>query len=221
MMNSEFSDYKKQSTRETLKFLVFSTEANYRENLIIYIIWLAISSLDELLMNNDELKYYIKERLLSRSVHKILDRLGRGESDESQKTTLIKILMEFDNKLFGKGFDIREFVSLKSQHEISDYISSKKSKFIKELFSDDYVKLYLNVNYHEDVWYYSKEMYEELAEWILNISLINYLSPESVNKSLVKKLVSKLFMVNKYLLDSSGQSGFQLEKLEAILLHSN
>ena len=126
----------------------------------------------------------------------------------------------FDNNLFDKKFDIDEFVSLKSQKEISNYISTKKSKIIRDLFSDDYVKLYLNVNYHEDVWYYSKEAYEELSEWILSISFIKYLSHESLNNSQVKELITKLFVVNKYLLDSSDQSGFQLEKLETILLHT-
>jgi len=220
ILNSEFSDSKKLSAKETLKYLVFSAEANYRENLIIYIIWLVIGSLDEILKNNDELKYYLRERILAKSVHKILDRLGRGESDEFKKTTLIRIISDFDNNLFDKEFNINEFVSLKSQKEISNYISTKKSKIIRDLFSDDYVKLYLNVNYHEDVWYYSKEAYEELSEWILSISFIKYLSRESLSNSQVKELITKLFMVNKYLLDSSDQSGFQLEKLETILLHT-
>ncbi len=92
---------------------------------------------------------------------------------------------------------------------------------MKTIFNDDYVKLYLNVNYYEDVWYYSKETYTELAEWILSISLIKYLCRESVGNSVVKELVTKLFMVNKYFLDSSDQSGFQFEKLETILLHAN
>ncbi len=220
ILNSEFSDFKKRTTKENAKFIVFSAEANYRENLIIYIIWLVITSLDEIMKNNNELKYYLKERLLSKSVHKILDRLGRGESDEFKKTTLIRIISDFDNNLFDNEFDINEFVSIKSQKEISNYISTKKSKFIRGLFSDDYVKLYLNVNYHEDVWYYSKEAYEELSEWILSISFVKYLSRESLSNSQVKELITKLFMVNKYLLNSSDQSGFQLEKLETILLHT-
>ncbi len=149
-----------------------------------------------------------------------MDRFGRGESDEFKKTTLIRIISDLDNNLFDKEFDINEFISLKSQKEISNYISTKKSKYIRNLFSDDYIKLYLNVNYYEDVWYYSKEAYTELTEWILSISLIKFLGRESVGNNVVKKLVTKLFMLNKYLLNSSDQSGFQLEKLETILLHT-
>jgi len=50
-LNSEFLDSEKQSKREILKSIVFSAEANYRENLIIYIIWLLIGNLDEIMKN--------------------------------------------------------------------------------------------------------------------------------------------------------------------------
>ena len=72
------------------------------------IIWLVIGSLDEILKNNDELKYYLRERILAKSVHKILDRLGRGESDEFKKTTLIRIILDFDNNFFA-CFHLRFF----------------------------------------------------------------------------------------------------------------
>ncbi|NOX65589.1 MAG: hypothetical protein GXO85_07270, partial [Chlorobi bacterium] len=150
----------------------------------------------------------------------ILDRLGRGESDKYRLTILLKVILDFDNNLFNDDFVLDEFLSLKSQKEISQYISTKKSSYIKTLFNDDYVRLYLNVNYFEDVWYYSKEAFEELSEWILSISFVKYLSHEPLDNSQIKELVTRLFMLNKYLLDCSDQSGFQLEKLETILLHN-
>jgi hypothetical protein len=218
ILNSEFSEEKKLS-KEGMKFIVFSAEANYRENLIIYIIWLVIGSLDEVINKNNDLNFYLRERILSKSVKNILDRLGRGESDEYRLTTLLKIILDFDNNLFNDDFILDEFVALKSQKDISQFIATKKQNYIKTLFNDDYVRLYLNVNYYEDVWYYSKEAFEELAEWILSISFVKYLSHESLNNSQVKELITKLFLLNKYLLDCSDQSGFQLEKLETILLH--
>ena len=218
ILNSEFSEEKKLS-KEGMKFIVFSAEANYRENLIIYIIWLVIGSLDEVINKNNDLNFYLRERILSKSVKNILDRLGRGESDEYRLTTLLKIILDFDNNLFNDDFILDEFVALRSQKDISQFIATKKQNYIKTLFNDDYVRLYLNVNYYEDVWYYSKEAFEELAEWILSISFVKYLSHESLNHSQVKELITKLFLLNKYLLDCSDQSGFQLEKLETILLH--
>ena len=215
---SEFPEEKKLS-KEGMKFIVFSAEANYRENLIMYIIWLVIGSLDEVINKNNDLYFYLRERILSKSAKNILDRLGRGESDKYRLTILLKIILDFDNNLFNEDFVLDEFLSLKSQKEISQYISTKKSNYIKTLFNDDYVRLYLNVNYFEDVWYYSKEAYEELSEWILSISFVKYLSHESLDNSQIKELVTRLFMLSKYLFDCSDQSGFQLEKLETILTH--
>ncbi|MEN8193231.1 MAG: alpha-amylase family glycosyl hydrolase [Bacteroidota bacterium] len=218
-LNTEFLDGGKPQ-KDVLKFFVFSSKSSYRENLIIFIIWLVLSSLDEIFEKNEDLNYYIKERVHGKTVNKILDRLGRGESDEYKKNTLIKIISETENLLFDRKFELDKFLALKSQKDISAYISESKAEFITSLLDNDYVKLFLDINYYEDVWFYSKETYEELVEWLLSISLIKYVQSEPIKSSSVIELVRRLYSVNEYLLQSSDKSGFQLEKLEAILLHS-
>lgn len=219
-LNNEYSDSENPHHLKLLKAFAFTSETNYRENIIILIIWLTLRSLNNILEGNEELAYYLQERLQTKSVHKILDRLGKGETEAYKKNTLIKILLEFDGSLFDQNFDMKKFLSYKSERGISNYFKSEKSDFVKTIFHDDYVKLFLDVNYYEDVWYYSKEQYNEMIEWILSAAIINYINnnPEQIGKS--PALIKNSYFLFKYLIDSSEKSGYQLKNLQDIILHN-
>ena len=179
--------YGKQVEKNYLMY----NKSHSKENATIFLLWITIKLLKELFEETGEInkKNYITKLKLDIPVRYILSRLGRGQTDIYREIALLNLLLEYNEELY--NFPEKELASieLKINNTERDIIHKTKSKFIKQLFADDFIKAYLGVNYYEDIWYYSKENFEELNDWFFTIAIINY--QKNVTKLRLSDLTKK------------------------------
>ncbi len=175
LLNLESSNkpfYGKQIEKNYLLF----NKSHAKENATIFLMWLTISLLKDLFDETGEINKtnYITKLKLDIPVRNILSGLGRGQTDIYRVIALLNLLLEYGDELY--HFTDKELSSIETKinDTENDIIHRTKRKFIKKLFSDDFIKAYLGVNYYESIWYYSKENFEELNDWFFTIAVIKY-----------------------------------------------
>lgn len=153
---------------EIYKRLKLSENSNYRTNFLIYFIHLTLIGIENAMPESEKVNKdnFIEELLLEIPVKKILQRLGR-DSDLYFENSLLNVLMKFENLI--EDCKERKLSAEKDQNIF------KTKNLIADLLEDDYVKALLDVNYYDDVWYFNKEKFEDLIEWLLTIHLTSVL----------------------------------------------
>ncbi|HPN36830.1 MAG TPA: alpha-amylase family glycosyl hydrolase [Melioribacteraceae bacterium] len=162
--------------KQVEKYYLLYNKPHSKENATIFLLWLTIRLLKDLFEETGEINKnnYITKLRLDIPVRYILSRLGRGQVEIYREIALLNLLLEYNEELY--FFTEKELASieLKINNNEKDLIHKTKGKFVKQLFADDFIKAYLGVNYYEDIWYYSKENFEELNDWFFTIAIINY-----------------------------------------------
>ncbi|MDD3558775.1 MAG: alpha-amylase family glycosyl hydrolase [Melioribacteraceae bacterium] len=168
LLNSRIIKPKTEEQINIFRRLKLSEKSNYRTNYLIYFVHLLLNAVDKSLSENEKINKnnFIEELLLEIPVRKILQRLGR-ESDLYFEFALLNVLMKFENLI--------ENYSEEKHSAQEDQEMLKTKNLIVDLLEDDYVKALLDVNYYDEVWYFSKEKFEDLIEWLLTVHLTSML----------------------------------------------
>ncbi|MCK5086506.1 MAG: hypothetical protein KAQ90_03250, partial [Melioribacteraceae bacterium] len=208
--------------KELWKSVVTSRLANYKENILILLLWVSIINLKDLFDEDT----YLEVLLLGNPLKNILKRLGRGEEGVAKEITLLNILLEFEDKLFNGSPNSGNILKLESKKKIKEYLAVDKKELIEKLLEDNYVQTFIGANYYEDEWYYSKERFEELVDWLMSLALIKLIGIEKssraktkTEKNEKKKIINRLFKLNEYLKICSKKSEYKLEALKKLLLN--
>ncbi|MFH1196838.1 MAG: alpha-amylase family glycosyl hydrolase [bacterium] len=158
--------------------IVFTVEASYTENMLVILLWMSLSRLSEFFIEEGEINKdnYYEKLQLAKPLNNILKILGRGEEGIYREVSLLNILLEFGDKLFDIEVGPKDLMLVKDEEGLKKFLSKHKSELISSLLEDDYVKAFLGINFYEDIWYYSKERFEELIDWLFSVSIINFTS---------------------------------------------
>lgn len=208
----------KLSPKKNIKYVGFpesfrlSGKSNYNESTLLFLLYNVLRSLKGLFGEEGEInkQNYLNKLLIDSPVHEILKHLGRGEHEIFTELTLLNILVEYDYNLFDVADVEEEFKVTKGNEEIRDYLRKEKSSEFLNFINDDFVKTFLGINFHEGIWYFSKENFEELIDWLTTTALTkNKYSSDS--KYLIK--VKNIFYLNSYLKETAENTGYKLEEL--------
>ncbi|MEG8946048.1 alpha-amylase family glycosyl hydrolase [Rosettibacter firmus] len=155
---------------ELHKAIITNKERNYREDSIIFVLWLIVSNISLLFEDEGDVnkKNYINKILLDTPIRNVLKKLGRGEYDIYRSMLLINILQEIYSGV------IELFCIRKTDYEES-YSTRIELGCIEKLLQNENVKLFIGVNEYENIIYYSKENFEELLDWLLTLSILENL----------------------------------------------
>ncbi|HEX2984107.1 MAG TPA: alpha-amylase family glycosyl hydrolase [Ignavibacteriales bacterium] len=159
------------------KAVKIDKSANYAKNDIIYLIWLALYEIGLLSDKKEPAPHSLElmERFnLSRSALNSLNRLGLGEYEAKRSFNLIRLLVKYNYTIFDSDGKKKTKTGL-SEEETVLQEAYKKLQLIENIFADDDAHLFLGLNFYEGVWYFSKENFEELCDWLFTISILNYL----------------------------------------------
>lgn len=212
------------SVKESIKYKGFkevfrlSDSSNYNETSVIYLLYAVIISVKEFFsetgeVNKDNFEHAL---LLDIPLHDILQHLGRGEHEIFSEMTLLNILTDHCCNVFQLDEAPQEFEITKENTELKEFLKKHKAKEFTKFLNDDYVKTYLGVNFHEGIWYYSKENFEELIDWCSSIELISFnKSKLSSDEILIR--TRNIFYMNQYLKEISIKSGYKLEEFEQMI----
>lgn len=190
------------------KKVPFSTDSNYLEHSYFYLAWLTVKSLKNIMPLTGELnkENFFNKIILEKPLHKIFHKTGMGDREYNKEMFLLLTLLKY-----GGGI-----LSLKNLPEGSNSEEkyAEKMTIIADMLEDKDVKNLLGVNVYKEITYYSKENFEEMMNWLLSTSFVEYFADEQfikentadeINNSLIRSM--KLFSV---ILELSDNSGYQL-----------
>lgn len=217
MLDREFNLDKNPQYKEYHHVIQVSRDTNYHDNSIIFMLWLIISNISGLFRDTGMInkENYSGELLLDLPVRKILRLLGRGEQEISHSINLLNIFRSY----------FKEIVNLfpeKAEDQIPELQRETLENRLSALLDRESVGLYLGINEYENVWYYSKENFEEFIEWSFTLSCLEILKAEAgiEGADLFEDVVRKFklsFLHLKELLLASVKAEYKLEKLKELL----
>ncbi|MDP2424622.1 MAG: alpha-amylase family glycosyl hydrolase [Bacteroidales bacterium] len=189
--------------------LTIGSKNLYRENVIIFMAYLVLDTIQAAKENGKGKYEPVSGLLLHKSLHKILQRTGRGENDIDLDITLIGILLRHPNPLFC----FSEFAT----QQPPDKLPEHKVRELLEWLDDPWVKNFIGTNQYEQVWYYSKENFEELVGWLFTASLFCYFKEDFFDNNDPELAISVFLQSAKLALllkETSEKSGYKYEKLK-------
>lgn len=166
------------SLSEISKLWLFNESNNYRENALLYQIYLIIDATSALIEKQAKPENIVHFLHLERTIVEVLCKHGRGEYSVRQLISLLNVLRTKSNKVFRLTEAEYRRIAEKNNFKVTDFLREKKADFIDELLNDKYVRDFLGVNFYNGVWYFSKENFEELVFWLFSLELIEVANPK-------------------------------------------
>lgn len=203
---------------ELHKTFLLTADVNYRENSLIYLLWLAAVVLER--SRTDGEARLFDELMLQIPLSHILRRLGRSEADIYQDIDLLRLLSDVSPRL--KAESVRaalDFDAVSEESDSANRLSAPEVEFWKELFADEKARKFLGINQYEDVWYYSKENLEDLLNWFFTTEIIKQNIAgelkEKENRKQILRFIQTAFERIGYMKSLSDKSEYKLLKLLA------
>ncbi|MFA3781767.1 alpha-amylase family glycosyl hydrolase [Melioribacteraceae bacterium 4301-Me] len=223
---NEFPVDKNIVNKNIQDMIVFSIINNYKENIVLLLLWDTIRNLKELFEDKGKINKsnFINKLMLDIPIKNILMGVTHNDTNLYYEISLLNVL--FHNKvnllnLFEINYEEKQIDNITKTTK-DNYLS-----LIDSFFENEHVKFYLGVNCFEGVWYYNKERFEELLKWILTINLLSLYtndknkSKEEIAIFYIKKL-SKLYSSIVTLSNECGYKyDFLKEKLKNLILDNN
>ncbi|NJD22982.1 MAG: alpha-amylase [Melioribacter sp.] len=194
LIDDQYELGKSSSSQIVHHAIQISRDTNYHDNSIIFMLWLIISSMKEVFPKEGKVNQqnYIIEMLFDTPVKKILQKLGKGNGEMFNEINLLNILL---NNFYG----------------MMDVFSPERKSEQFSLPDDDAVKTYLGVNQFENVWYYSKENFEEILKWIFTFYGLETMKDESYVSDTITKLFDLSYKKYFEIIEASKKSEYKLE----------
>lgn len=200
------------------KAIRISRDTNYHENSIIFMLWLIIFTIKDLFAKKGSVNQqnYVEALLFDAPVKKILQKLGRSDYDIYRTINLLNIFQQHPADLLDIFKKEKQVVPAVEQNDCPH------DSFVS-ILNDGNVRLYLGVNQYENVWYFSKENFEELLEWLFTLSGLSLMKVEGKLKKKKDYFEEKTrefdqsYLCFKKIVDVSKQSGYKIERLKDLL----
>ena len=211
-------------TDEFRDAILIGRQSNYHQNLLLYMIWLSINNTG-CIFNEKEIAEkslnILGDLLLYYPVRDIIRRLGRSEFEIDKEVVLLRILTKFKSmniKISKLHNDVVKNEKLFARDATAyKKLGQSEGDILIEILNDFEVREFMGVNRYEDVWYYSKENFEELLDWFMTLAVASFIASEKDktinNKSLIN-FIKDTFHFNRMLKEMSVQSGYRFEVLK-------
>ncbi|MFA5804491.1 MAG: alpha-amylase family glycosyl hydrolase [Melioribacteraceae bacterium] len=213
LLDDVYEVEKKSASKIIHHAIQISRDTNYHDNSIIFMLWLIISNMKDLFPLEGKVNWqnYVTEMLLDTPVRKILQKSGKGETEIFNEINLLDIFLNnFDEMM--RIFSNAE--NDKSKIDSADEpISARKGGLISFL-DNEAVRMYIDVNQFENIWYYSKEKFEELFNWILTFYGLEIMKNESYNSGIIANIFDQSFRKYLEIIEISNKSEYKLDKFK-------
>ncbi|MCP5061392.1 MAG: alpha-amylase [Ignavibacteriae bacterium] len=199
---------------------VISIISKNDQNLKLSFVYLVIKQVRELFNSNTKTnKNGLSELLLATPVRNILNGNNSSSLDATHYISLINLLLNVDLFLTTASIKYNKFDKLTTKKEIVQYFVKYKKDLVKNIFNNDFAKTYLEVNTFEDTVFYSKQRFDELLDWIMTLSLMNYIQIQQKGKRVKPKskiinFTNNLFILNSNLKTTSDKCGYKFDLMK-------
>ncbi len=218
--------------------VTLSRRNNYHHNSLFFLMWLVVTKTKSLFEDVKDPESLIDKLLLATPVRKVLTNMGRGEIDIRHEITFLNVLLDYKTGLLDVSKEVKKFDKIKEKEDLNfaEFAVAQKSGSLLNFLTDEYVKTFLGVNYFEGVWYFSKENFIEVINWLFTLTILEYISgredtlPEqkqiktkmekvksekkSENKEL-HTLIKQTYIFVNHIKELAKNSGYKLESLKS------
>jgi len=189
------------------KSVVINRMNNYKENSLLFFMWLTLMRLETALAEKlDKPKLRILEHLhLENRIKDVFNRLGMGEEEVKNEMLLLQILLKFKS----------ETQNLTNRIKGDAVQAAEKSPVLvlfSELLDDADVKEFINLNLHNDIWYFSKENFEHLINWFTTAALVAFVV--AVDDTNIEERMEQILAFSRNVKITSEKSGYQFITLK-------
>lgn len=198
------------------KSIMVSRNTNYRDNSILFMLYIVISAIKELFDATGDINKsnYFEKILLDTPVGNILRRLGRGDYEIYREISLINILQD-------KQKIKCSFAGISDDQPENNYSLEKNCLLL--LLDENLVREFISVNEFENTVYFSKENFNELTQWLFTISVLDLVyhykfdNKERLSKNDLTGNLQNLFKVFNEINNLSVRAEYKLEDFKDYL----
>ena len=84
------------------------------------------------------------------------------------------------------------------------------------LLNDFSVREFLRLNWYEGIWYYNREAYQKLMEWLFVLTLF-HIAEKNTSMDMLPSEVERGFEILQKLIDFSDKAEYDLQRLEELI----
>ncbi len=201
------------------ELMLLGSKKNYRENLMLLISEFVIDSFTS---PHDLQDADASKKLLLRLLQKVLRKSGRGDTDIALDIILLGLLCEEQHYLFDFRQPAEDLFGIENPSKAGK-LKARKIAGLITLLGDVGCQKYLGVNQYEQVWYYSKEQFESLIDWLFMVTVLEYFREEDsetqgYESDALWQIIMQTLDFSIKVKETSRNSGYQFDKLKKNLL---
>lgn len=194
-----------KETSTTKKLSKLFSEAN-KVNYILLSIYEIILCTKEIITDKFLSESFPANIKLTNTTHQILNKFISNDFEATRKVILLNLLLSHYKDFEEIKCNFEDFIKLRSQKKLFDFVFSKSCEISKKIMYDDFTQTIIDVNEYEGVKYFNKERMESLLEEFQLLSIYKIFSEKLYNvksekqkKNLTIRFAKKTILMNKHI----------------------
>jgi glycosidase len=214
---------KKQEIASVETILVAGSKNIYRENMFVLLAHITCKALHA--SKHDNTKPGLHETLqLQWPLKRILAKTGRGPNGIARDATLVQLLSIPTSREIFNFLPVMDAPAdgMPPDHKLPA-LTRENTKKLLDLLEQPLVKDYLGVNQHQGLWYFSKEHFEELLQWLFSLTFFEFFNEHGDmyvkgNGKALQNLLQVALKFFIHLKKASENAGYKAEALRETIL---
>jgi glycosidase len=198
--------------------LTLGSKASYRENMTLLLAYYAIRTLEELKTEKEKTNELTEKYQLQWPLQNILNKTGRGKNAITRDIVLMNILRSYGIQFFDFSHLSWKLTDVSKYDEARKSLLKEKSEVIAKILNDEIVNLFIGSNEYKGVWYFRKENFDELLEWMFTVTVLNYFTEKQTedqnNYTITREMIVESVKLLINVKELSGKTGFELKSLK-------
>ena len=214
---------KKQEIAPLETILVAGSRNTYRENMFVLLAHYACKALNAAKQEGTETD--LQQSLqLHWPLKRVLAKTGRGPHGIARDTILVQLLSLPAAKDIFDFSPVMETPAdgMPPEHKLPT-LTRENTKKLLHLIEHPLVREYLGVNQHEGTWYFSKEYFEELLQWLFSSTFFEFFNEQGDmhvmdNGKALQNLLQVALKFYIHLKKASENAGYKAEALRETVM---
>lgn len=203
-----------------LQTLTIDSSKNYVENLHILYAYFILRNIRTFSPGDVDPDEFIGQFALELPLQHVFKMTGAGHNEVIRNINLVNNLVTYGHEIY--NFEsIAQMSWQNTDPEALKTFLKNKATLALRLIEDEFVQELIGVNEYEGVRYFSKELFEDLSDWLLTLALLHYFKTGNLSNEQLGLLIKQSFDLWTHHRQLLVNAGYQLNKLRNFLLASD
>ena len=161
---------------EDIKDSLTIFNSNLEQNRQVLFIINAIKNLDSKQIHKFDYENVFDRLWIGRKLNQLFDKWHSNHDVKERSIALIKCL-SLQSALLNLDFNVTQKKTdkgKKSKENIGNAVITIESIFLNKIFDSAHFRDYLNYNEYDGIYYYSKERFENLMDWMFTLNNLSF-----------------------------------------------